>query len=402
LITGAADDDPSGIATYSQAGAVFGLQMLWTVVLTLPLMTAVQAISARIGRVTGQGLALNLTRILPRPVVAGLVLLLIVANVFNIAADLAAMGAAAELVSGWDAHAMALAFAAGSLLVQVLVPYHRYVSVLKWLTMALFAYVGVVFTVQVDWLEVAARTAMPRLKLDHAALLMVVAILGTTISPYLFFWEASEEVEEEEERGAGSLLEQPAAAPLELRRIAIDNVLGMGLSNLIAFFIILTTAVTLHAHGVRDIQTAAEAASALRPIAGDLAFALFSLGVVGTGLLAIPVLAGSAAYAVSDLMGWPRGLELKARQAPGFYGVIAAAIGLGIGVAAIGLDPMRALFWSAVVNGIMSVPIMAAMMLVATRRPILGRFTAGPAVATLGWTATALMAAAVAAMALSA
>ncbi|HEX7943936.1 MAG TPA: divalent metal cation transporter [Phenylobacterium sp.] len=401
LITGAADDDPSGIATYSQAGAQFGINMLWTVALTLPLMTAIQAISARIGRVTGQGLAISLEKVLPRPVVAGLVLLLLCANIFNIGADLSAMGAAARLVTGWDARALTLAFAAGSLAIQVLVPYHRYVRLLKWLTMALFAYVGVVFTVQIDWAQVAARTVLPHLALDHAALLMVVAIFGTTISPYLFFWEASEEVEDEEASGAGSLLAWPAPARREFARIALDNGLGMGLSNLIAFFIILTTAVTLHTHGVRDIQTAEQAASALRPIAGDLAFLLFSLGVVGTGLLAVPVLAGSAAYAVSDFFGWPRGLELKPGAAVGFYGVIAAAVVLGLSVRALGLDPMRALFWSAVVNGVISVPIMGAMMLVATRKAIMGPFTTGRLTTLLGWAATGAMALAVGGMLLS-
>ena len=401
LITGAADDDPSGIATYSQAGAQFGVNMLWTVVLTLPLMTAIQAISARIGRVTGQGLTINLAKILPRPVVAGLVLLLLFANVFNIGADLSAMGAAAELVTGWSAGLLTLAFAAGSLAIQILVPYHHYVRLLKWLTMALFAYVGVVFTVQIDWAQVAARTVAPRLALDHAALLTVVAIFGTTISPYLFFWEASEEVEDEEASGAGSLLAAPSPARREFRRIALDNILGMGFSNLIAFFIVLTTAVTLHTHGLRDIQTSEQAASALRPIAGDLAFLLFSLGVVGTGLLAVPVLAGSAAYAVSDLLGWPRGLELKPREAMGFYGVIAAAVALGLAVTALGLDPMRALFWSAVVNGVISVPIMVGMMAVATRKRIMGPFTTGRVTTLLGCIATGVMALAVGGMFLS-
>jgi NRAMP (natural resistance-associated macrophage protein)-like metal ion transporter len=400
LITGAADDDPSGIATYSQAGAAYGLNMLWTVVFAYPLMTAVQVICARIGRVTGKGLASNLVEVFPRWLVTGLVALLFVANIINIGADLAAMGAAAQLLAGGGARLFTIAFALMSLGLQVFVPYHRYVRFLKWMTLALFAYVGVVFTVHIDWGEVVARTLFPHLK-GSEAIVVVVAVFGTTISPYLFFWESAEEVEEGkvDPVAGGALLEHPERAPDHLQRIWWDNVIGMGVSDLIAFFIILTTAVALHANGVTDIQTSEQAAAALKPIAGPFAFLLFSLGIVGTGLLAIPVLAGSAGYAVGELRGWSGGLESKPLEAIGFYSVIAAAMLLGLALTWSGVDPIKALFWSAVVNGVISVPILAAMMVVARRRAQMGQFISGPALTVLGWIATVVMAGAVAAMA---
>jgi NRAMP (natural resistance-associated macrophage protein)-like metal ion transporter len=399
LITGAADDDPSGIATYSQAGAAFGLNMLWTVALTYPLMTAVQSICARIGRVTGKGLASNLAEVFPRWTVMLLVALLFVANTINIGADLAAMGAAARLLAGGGEQLFAMGFAVLSLFLQVFVPYHRYVRFLKWMTLALFTYVGVVFTVRIDWAEVVLRTLFPHLG-GATAVVTVVAVFGTTISPYLFFWESAEEVEEEKSEGpeGGPLLAHPEQAHAQLQRIWWDNVIGMAVSNLIAFFIILTTAAALHAHGVTDIQTSEQAAAALKPIAGPAAFLLFSLGIVGTGLLAVPVLAGSAAYAVGELRGWRGGLESRPAEAIGFYSVIAAAMALGLALTFSSIDPIKALFWSAVVNGVISVPIMAAMMVVARRRAQLGQFVATPAQAALGWIATAVMAVAVAAM----
>jgi NRAMP (natural resistance-associated macrophage protein)-like metal ion transporter len=400
LITGAADDDPSGIATYSQAGAAFGFNMLWTVVITYPLMTAVQAICARIGRVTGKGLAANLVEVFPRPLVVGLVALLFVANTINIGADLDAMGAGAALLAGRGAQYFTVAFALLSLGLQVFVPYHRYVRVLKWMTLALFAYVGVVFTVRIDWGEVVLRTLRPHLS-GAQAVVTIVAVFGTTISPYLFFWESSEEVEEEEAEDAGPLLTHPRGAPAQLRRILFDNLVGMAVSNLIAFFIILTTAAALHAHGVTNIQSAQQAAEALRPIAGPFAFLLFAAGIVGTGMLAIPVLAGSAGYAVGELQGWTAGLEAKPGEAVGFYSVIAVAVLLGLALTWSHIDPIQALFWSAVINGVISVPIMAAMMVVATRRAQMGPFASGWVQAGLGWLATGLMATATAAMAWS-
>jgi NRAMP (natural resistance-associated macrophage protein)-like metal ion transporter len=394
LITGAADDDPSGIATYSQAGAQFGLNMLWTVVLTYPLMVAVQSVSARIGRVTGHGLSKNLASVFPRWAVTSLVALLFLANAINIGADLAAMGAAAHLVTGLNEHALTIGFAAFSLTLQVFIPYHRYVKLLKWLTMALFAYVAVVFTVKINWAEVALHTVWPRLP-DSGWLIVVVAVFGTTISPYLFFWQSSEEVEDGQARGEPPLIVDPADAPEELERIRWDTLVGMGVSNLIAFFIILTTAVTLHTSGVTDITTSAQAAEALRPLAGDLAFFLFAVGIVGTGLLAVPVLAGSVGYAIGELRGWNCGLEHKPSQAKAFYAVIVMAVLVGLLVDYSGLDPIKALFWSAVINGVISVPILAAMMIVASRRAQMGAFVATPMQRLFGWLATAVMAAAV-------
>ncbi len=393
LITGAADDDPSGVATYAQAGAQFGLNLLWSVVLTFPLMVAIQSISARIGRVTGRGLAPNMVRVLPRWLVSGLITLLAVANIVNIGADLAAMGAAGRLVAGGSQHLWTLGFAALSLGLQIFVPYHRYVDYLKWLTLALLAYVAVAFTVHIDWPLVARRTIWPQLS-GHAWVLTLVAVLGTTISPYLFFWQSSEEVEEEEVKAEKPLTEDLDAAPAELRRIGWDSVAGMLASNVVAYFIILTTAVTLNVHGVHDIQTSEQAALALRPLAGDLAFLLFALGIVGAGLLGVPVLAGSAAYAVGELRGWPTGLERRPEEAVGFYGVIAASVIFGLIVDYSGLDPIRALFWSAVLNGLIAAPIMAATMLVASHRAVMGDFVATMAQRVVGWLATAVMAAA--------
>jgi Mn2+/Fe2+ NRAMP family transporter len=395
LITGAADDDPSGIATYSQAGAGFGVNMLWTVIFTYPLMTAVQAICARIGRVTGRGLASNMAEVMPRPLVGLFVALLFIANSVNIGADLAAMGAAAELLAGrWQA-GFAIFFAIGSLLLQLFVPYHRYVVILKWMTLALFAYVGVVFSVHIDWADVARFILRPDISWTRDAVLIVVAVFGTTISPYLFFWQAAEEIEDAMLKGNGSdLISTPAQAPAELRRIDLDTIIGMGFSNLIAFFIMLTTAVTLHRAGITDITTSAEAAEALRPIAGPFAFLLFSLGIIGTGLLALPVLAGSTAYAIGELRGWPVGLERKPENARAFYAVIAAGMGIGLGIIFLPIDPIQALVWSAVLNGIIALPLLAGTMRVASSRRLLGPFVAPRWQRLLGWAATAAMAAA--------
>jgi len=400
VITGAADDDPSGIATYSQAGAQTGFGLLWTVVLTWPLMVAVQSVSARIGRVTGRGLAGNMVLVFPRSVVSGLVLLLFVANTINLGADLAAMGAAAELMAGVGSpHFYTAGFALFSLLAVVFIPYHRYVGLLKWLTFSLLAYVGVVFTVKIDWHAVAMGAFVPKFELSGDSLTLVVAVFGTTISPYLFFWQSSQEVEDEEaDPEAGALIDRPEQANRELNRIGWETWVGMAMSNGIAFFIMLTTAVTLHAAGKTDIQTAEQAAEALKPIAGDAAFFLFSLGLIGTGLLAIPILAGSAAYAAAEARGWRTGLERPLAEARPFYIVIAVAIVLGIAVDFSPLDPIKALIWSAVLNGVIVVPIMAAMMIVASRRKIMGDFVASRWQVGLGWAATAVMAAAAAAM----
>ncbi|HEY6980061.1 Nramp family divalent metal transporter [Reyranella sp.] len=399
VITGAADDDPSGIATYSQAGAQQGFGLLWTVVVTWPMMVAVQSVSARIGRVTGHGLAANMLAVFPRPVVTGLVALLFLANTINIGADLSAMGAAAKLVMGGSQHLYTLLFALGTLLAVVFIPYHIYVGVLKWLTFSLFAYVGIVFTVHIDWGRVAMGALLPRFDRTGDSYMLIVAIFGTTISPYLFFWQSSQEVEEEEaDPGAGPLVDHPEQASRELNRIGWETMVGMAVSNVVAFFIILTTAVTMHANGHTDIQTSEQAAVALRPIAGDAAFLLFSLGIVGTGLLAVPVLAGSTAYAMGEVRGWRIGLEHKLGEAQAFYAVIAISILLGIAVEISPLDPIKALVWSAVVNGVITVPILIAMMIVASSMRQMGGFVATRGQRIFGWITTAMMAVAAVAM----
>ncbi|MDG2534738.1 Nramp family divalent metal transporter [Sphingomonas sp. HITSZ_GF] len=398
LITGAADDDPSGIATYSQAGAQFGYGLMWTMVLTYPLMSAVQLVSAHIGRVTGQGLAHNMRELLPNWLLTLLVTVLFLANTINIGADIAAMGDAAQLVAGWGDHWFTIVFALFSLLLQAFVPYHRYARVLKWLTLSLFAYVAVVLVVQVDWAAAGRGLVVPSLS-GPQAIATVVAIFGTTISPYLFFWQTAQEVEEiEDDDEAKPLTEAPEQAPREIRRMRIDTFVGMAFSNLIALAIMVAAAATLHVQGVTEINTAADAAEALKPVAGDFAFALFAIGIIGTGLLAVPVLAGSAGFAVSNARGWRCGLEHKVAEAPGFYGVIALAILLGIVLDWSGIPPMQALFWSAVVNGFAAVPIMAVMMIIATRRQVMGEFRIRGPLLLFGWAATLVMGAAAVAM----
>ena len=396
LITGVADDDPSGIATYSQAGAQFGLNMLWTMPLTFPLMAAVQSMCARIGRVTGKGLAANIKATFPPVVLQGVVLLLLIANTLNIAADVAAMGEVAELVTGVDRHLMTVGFVLGTVLLQVFVPYHRYVGFLKWLTLSLLAYAAVLFTVHVPWRDVALHTVWPRFTPDANAAAVVVGVFGTTISPYLFFWQASEEVEEMQSRGhAAPLTDDPAAAAKELRRIRWDTWSGMFYSNITAYFIILATAVTLHASGVRDIETAGQAAAALRPLAGNFAFVLFALGILGVGLIGVPVLAGSAGYALAEAMGWKWGLERRAEDARGFYGVIAVSVLAGLVIQYSPINPMKALFWSAVINGVVAVPLMAVIIFLVSKKSVMGPYTASRSLIILGWIATALMGAAV-------
>ncbi len=399
LITGAADDDPSGIATYSQAGAQFGLLTLWAVVFTYPLMVGIQLISARIGRVTGHGLASNIGRHFPRPVLYCVVALLVFANTINIAADIAAMGDALHLVVGGPPHVYAVIFGIVCLLLQVFLTYQRYVRYLKWLTLALLSYVVLVLTMEIPWHEVAAHSFRPHFALTAEYLTVVVAVFGTTISPYLFFWQASQEVEElDADPTAGALAHAPEGAAEHLRRIKIDTYLGMAFSNIVAFCIILGTAATLNAAGVTDIRTSAQAAEALRPLAGHFAFLLFSLGIIGTGMIAVPVLAGSAAYAVAETFEWKRGLDLKLLEAREFYTIIALATLGGVALDFSPIDPIRALFWSAVVNGVIAVPIMVVMMLLADDAKVMGGFTITRQLKALGWLATGTMAAAVAAM----
>jgi len=398
LITGAADDDPSGIATYSQAGAQFGFSMLWTVVFTLPLMAAIQIVSARIGHVTGRGLTANIKRRFPRAVLLAVVGGLLVANTLNIAADIAAMAEALRLLVGGSAHAYAATFGMLCLVLQVVMRYETYVRWLKWLTLALLAYVAVMFSIQVDWQLVARRVLAPEIRLDHDTLLVIVAVFGTTISPYLFFWQAAQEVEEA--RAVPGQVPSEVEVRHHLRRIKVDTIVGMTFSNVIAFFIILSTAATLHAAGIHQIDSSAQAAEALRPLAGDLTFLLFSLGIIGTGMLAVPVLAGSAAYAVAETFNWPGSLDLRLERGEGrgFYAVIATATIGGVLLCFTPMDPVRELFWSAVLNGIIAVPIMAVMMVLASDARVMRGRAIGPRLRWLGWTATAAMAATVVAM----
>jgi NRAMP (natural resistance-associated macrophage protein)-like metal ion transporter len=400
LITGAADDDPSGIATYSQAGAQFGFNTLWTLVLTYPFMVGIQLVSARIGRVTGRGLAANIRRAYSPWLLYSVVILLLVANVINIAADIAAMGEAARLVTGvGSAHLYSLGFGVLCLSLQVFLPYAAYVRYLKWLTLGLLAYVGTVFAVKLPWLEVLQRTVWPHFTFTRESVALVVAIFGTTISPYLFFWQASQEVEEiRADHSAQSLRKQPEAAAFQLGRIKTDTFVGMGFSNLVAYFIILTTAVTLGEHGITTIQTSAQAAEALRPVAGEFAFFLFALGIIGTGMLAVPVLAGSAAYAVTECFKWKNGLDLKAIEAQEFYGIIALATIGGMLLNFAPIDPIKALVLSAQINGVIAVPIMTVMMMLAHNRKLMGEFTLSRRHTIIGWMGVVVMLVAVVAM----
>ena len=392
LITGAADDDPSGIATYSQAGAQYGFGLLWTIVLTYPLMAGIQMICAQIGLVTGRGLASNMQRTYPLLLTLPLIALLLVANIINIAADLAAMSDAVKLVIGGPRHIYSIIIGITCLLLQVFIPYHRYLPILKWITLSLFAYVGTVLASHVDWSRVISETLLPHISFDANYVLLVVGVFGTTISPYLFFWQAAEEVEDISDiPSRHALATHPLQAPEQINRVNLDTTLGMGFSNTISFFIILTTAATLFPAGIHNIQTSAEAAAALRPIAGDFAFMLFALGIIGTGLLAIPVLAGSAAYAVSELMHKPASLRLKASSAKHFYSVIVIATLIGVGLDFSGIDPIQALIWSAVINGIVAAPLMIAIMHMSTMQKIMGSFTIKGKTKLLGCLATALM-----------
>jgi NRAMP (natural resistance-associated macrophage protein)-like metal ion transporter len=394
LITGASDDDPSGIATYSQAGAQFGYTMGWTLLFSYPLMVAIQMISAEIGCVTGKGIAGNLRSSYPRAILYGLVGLLLVANTINLGADLGAMGAALKLLIGGPMLAYIALFGVASVLLEVFARYSRYVSILKWLSLSLFAYVATVLIVQVSWRDVLAGL-VPHITLDGKYITMVVAILGTTISPYLFFWQANVEVEEEMENPVSQpLKDAPEQAPMEMERIRLDTYIGMGFSNIVALFIIIATAATLHAHGVTDIQSSSQAAEALRPIAGKFAFWVFALGIIGTGMLALPVLAGSAAYAVGEVFDWPVGLAQQPKRAKAFYGTIAGATVIGGLLNFTPLDPIKALFWSAVINGVVAVPVMIMIMLMAAKPAIMGQFVLPIRLKLMGWLATAVMTAA--------
>jgi NRAMP (natural resistance-associated macrophage protein)-like metal ion transporter len=396
LVTGAADDDPSGIATYSQVGAQFGFAMLWVMLFSFPLMAAIQETCGRLGRITGVGVAANLAKCYPKLLVRFLVLLLCLANIFNLGADVSAMAAGIQLVAGGSVAAYAVILGAISLLLQVYVPYRKYVTYLKGLTWALFAYVITAFMIHVPWGRALRATLIPSLSFNADYLMALIAVLGTTISPYLFFWQSSQEVEDTKiNQNESPLKKKPWQAFEQFRRIAVDTRVGMAFSNLVAFFIILTTAATLHNSSAKNgIQSAADAAKALQPFAGHFAFLLFALGIVGTGMLAVPVLAGSAAYAVSETFGWRASLESKPRKARKFYYVIAGATVLGVCLSLFGFDPIRALFWSALANGIVAVPLMFLLMLISTKPAIVGKFKLPWHLRLVGWAATGLMAAA--------
>jgi len=401
LITGASDDDPSGIATHSQAGARFGFGMCWTIVATYPLMAAVQIISARIGRTTGHGIAGNLARCYPRWLTISIVTLLVAANTINIGADIGAMADAGALVLGGPSLLYLVGFALFCALTEVFAQYKRYVRMLKWLTLALFAYVATLFMVRIPWGEALRETFIPPISLHPAYVTMIVAVFGTTISPYLFFWQASEEAEEvHEDPGRHPLSRAPEEGPAELERIELDTLVGMAFANMVALAIMLTTAATLHVANITDVETSAQAAEALRPIAGDWATTIFAIGIVGTGLLAVPVLAGSAAYALGEALHRPVGLARRPSKAKTFYGAIVAATLLGAAINLTPINPIKALYWAAVINGVVSVPVMAMMMLMAARRDIMGKFRVRGPLKWLGWLTTVLMAAMVVAMAL--
>lgn len=399
LITGASDDDPSGIATYSQVGAQFGFAMSWVMLFSFPLMAAIQEICARIGRCTGRGIAGNIRRHYSLGLLRVMVGLLLLANTINLGADLGAMGDVVELLIGGPRLLYVVLFGTLCVLLEIFMQYRRYVHFLKWTTIALFSYVATAFAVGLPWGAALSSTFLPSVSFETSYIVAVVAVLGTTISPYLFFWQSSQEAEDERiDPVAHPLVAAPRQAPAEMRRIRVDTYIGMFFSNLIGWFIIITVAATLNTSGVTGIQTSAQAAEALRPIAGPFAAALFALGVVGTGMLAVPVLAGSAAYAVGEALKWPTGLNRLPMEAKAFYGTIAFATLVGVAINLMPIDPIQALFWSAVINGVVAVPVMAITMVMARDRRVMGRFTLPLPLTFMGWLATAIMAAVVAAM----
>jgi NRAMP (natural resistance-associated macrophage protein)-like metal ion transporter len=396
LITGASDDDPSGIATYSQAGAQFGFSMCWVMLFTFPLMAAIQEISGRIGRVTGQGIAGNIRQHYSKPLLRLIVGLLLVANIINLGADLGAMGDALTLLIGGPPHLYVVGFAVGCAALETFSRYERYVVLLKWSSAFLLAYVATALVVDTPWGLVARDTFIPTFRLNTDYVVAIVAILGTTITPYCFFWQSSQEAEDERiDPHAKPLLEAPEQARPQIGRIRLDTYVGMGYSNLISLFIIITAAATLNAHGITNIATSAQAAEALRPIAGVFTFALFAAGIIGIGLLAIPVLAGSCAYALGEALDWPTGLDRLPLDARAFYGTIVVATLIGVGINFVGLDPVKALFWAAVINGVVAVPLMMMIMIMAMAPKVMGQFTLSWGLCAMGWLCTAVMTVAV-------
>ena len=396
LVTGAADDDPSGIGTHSQVGAEFGYGLAWTFVLSFPLMVVIQEVAAQIGRVTGRGIAANVRRHYSRPLLFFIVHLLLIANIINLGADLSAMGAALQLLIGGPAALYTIGFGVLCVALEIIIPYARYASILKWTTLSLFTYVAVVMVSHVPWGEAMTGLIIPDIEWTPAYMTALVAILGTTISPYLFFWQAAQEIEEQRRHHSKPLFKTPAKAGEEFRRIRIDTLTGMAFSSLIALAIVYAAAATLHANGIHNIETSAQAAEALRPIAGEFAFALFALGIIGTGMLAVPVLAGSAAYAITEMFGRSGSLAARPLKAKLFYGAIAATTLLGGLINMAGIDPARALYWAAVVNGVLAAPLMAVMMLIVRNKKAMGELILPHRATLWGWGATAVMAAATA------
>ncbi len=394
LVTGAADDDPSGIGTHSQVGAQFGYGLSWTFVLSFPLMVAIQMVAAEIGRITGAGIARNLRRHYPLALLYFVVSLLLVANIVNLGADLSAMGAALALLTGGNEGLYTILFGIVCIVLEVALSYERYATILKWTTLSLFTYFAVVIVADVPWGHALRSLVVPELQFNAAYATAFVAILGTTISPYLFFWQAGQEIEEQHRRHAKPLCLTPRSAGPELRRIRLDTLTGMAFSTIISLAIVFATAATLNAKGITDIATSSQAAEALRPIAGDMAFALFALGIIGTGMLAVPVLAGSAAYAVTEMAGKSGSLDAKPLSARLFYGTIAATTLAGAALNWVGIDPAKALYWAAVVNGILAGPLMVVMMLIVRNPRAMGRLTLTRRQTMLGWAATLVMIAA--------
>ena len=391
LITGASGDEPSGIVAFSQAGARFGFATLWTAIASVPLMIVVQHICAKIGMVSGRGLAGVLRRYYPKKLLYPVVIGLVIANTINAGADIAAIAAAVNMFIPIPISAMVVPIAGSIVALQIWGSYRLIVKVFKWLTLSLFAYVIAAFLAKPDWNAVFWATFVPQISFTSEYITTIVAILGTTISPYLFFWEASEEVEEEKSEGRATVNARRGATDAEMRKEKIDTIVGMLFCNVVVYFVILAAGMTLHVSGKTEIQSATEAAEALRPFAGDLATILFAIGLIGAGLLAIPVLTGSAAFAVAETFGWPSGLDEKPRHAKKFYGVIAASTLVGVGIDFAGINPISALFWTAVINGVIAPPLLVVVMLVANNKRVMGKRTNGVFTNIVGWLAAAVM-----------
>ncbi|MBP7416435.1 MAG: Nramp family divalent metal transporter [Pyrinomonadaceae bacterium] len=391
LITGASDDDPSGIGTYSQAGAALGYATLWTAIVTLPLMIVVQHICAKIGMVSGRGLAGVLNRYYSKKLLYPVVIGLVIANTINAGADIAAISAAINMFVPIPISAMVIPIAVAIVVLQVWGSYRVMVKIFKWLTLSLFAYVIAAFLARPDWYAVARATLVPQIQFTSEYITTIVAILGTTISPYLFFWEASEEVEEEKSEGRKDVNARRGATNKEIKREKIDTIVGMLFCNVVFYFVIISAGATLHVSGQTNIQSATEAAQALRPLAGNFATVLFGIGLIGAGLLAVPVLTGSAAYAVAETFGWKSGLDEKPRHAKKFYAVIAASTIVGVVIDFAGINPISALFWTAVINGVVAPPLLVVIMLVANNKRVMGQRTNGLWTNVLGWLATVVM-----------